>query len=339
MKKEDFHFDLPEVLIAQKPLKKRSESRLMVLNKKNKTIEHCQFSDLINYLNPGDVLVRNNTKVLPARLFGMKEETGAKVEVLLLKEMGDTWLCLLGNAKVVKEGTLIIFSDTLSARCTEVQEEGLRVLEMIYEGNFYEILDAIGIVPLPPYIKEKLDDKERYQTVYAEVGGSAAAPTAGLHFTEEIFSALKEKGIQVCDITLHVGLGTFKPMKSEVIEEHIMHEEMYSISEETAKTLNDAKEKGNRIICIGTTSARTLESVWKKFQCFKADSDVTSIFIYPGVEVCSFDGLVTNFHLPESTLILLISAFAGTDFIRAAYEEAIAEKYRFFSFGDAMVIL
>ena len=339
MKKHDFYFDLPEELIAQTPLENRQGSRLMVLNRKEETITHCCFTDIMDYLNPGDVLVRNNTRVIPARLFGVKEETGAKVEVLLLQEVEANWLCLVGNAKVVKLGTVIRFSDTLSARCIMVKEEGLRVFEMLYLGNFYEILDGIGVVPLPPYIKEKLSDKERYQTVYATTKGSAAAPTAGLHFTNEIFSSLKEKGVQVCDITLHVGLGTFRPMKEEKIEDHVMHEEFYSMSRETAEILNRTRINGNRIICVGTTSARTLEAVYQKYGRFQEDHDATSIFIYPGIEVKSFDGLITNFHLPESTLLLLVSAFASPDFIKEAYAEAIKENYRFFSFGDAMVIL
>ena len=339
MKKHDFYFDLPEELIAQTPLENRQASRLMVLNRENETIEHRQFTDISEYLQAGDVLVRNNTRVIPARLFGVKEETGAKVEVLLLQESEAGWLCLVGNAKVVKEGTIIRFADCLSAKCVAVKEEGLRVFVMAHEGNFYEVLDEIGNVPLPPYIKEKLDDKERYQTVYATIRGSAAAPTAGLHFTDELFSLLIEKGIKVCDITLHVGLGTFRPMKEERVEDHVMHEEFFSMSKETAEILNRAREEGHRIICVGTTSARTLEAVYQKYGRFQEDYDATSIFLYPGIEVKAFDGLITNFHLPESTLLLLVSAFASTELIKKAYAEAIKERYRFFSFGDAMVIL
>lgn len=339
MKKSDFYFDLPAELIAQTPLEKRSESRLMVLNRENNTVEHQYFSDLPDYLQSGDVLVINNTKVLPARLYGIKEETGAKVEVLLLKEEEKGYLCLLGNARVVKEGTLIKFSKHLTAVCLEVREEGQRLLKMQFEGNFYEILNEIGEMPLPPYIKESLIDQERYQTVYARIAGSAAAPTAGLHFTSEVFDSLAAKGIIVTEITLHVGLGTFRPMKAENIDEHKMHEEYYSVSAETATILNNARKSGRRIICVGTTSARTLETVWRKYKSFQADQGNTAIFIYPGQKITAFDGLLTNFHLPESTLIMLVSAFAGTELIKEAYQKAINERYRFFSFGDAMVIL
>ena len=339
MKKGDFYFDLPEELIAQIPLNNRKDSRLMILNREKGTIENSVFSDIVECFHSGDVLVRNNTRVLPARLFGVKEDTGAKVEVLLLNKEEIGWECLVGNAKVVKLDTIIQFSNQLSAKCVEVRDEGLRVFQMVYEGNFYEILEAIGTVPLPPYIKESLEEQERYQTIYAKIKGSAAAPTAGLHFTEEIFSALKEKGVTICDITLHVGLGTFRPLKEDKIEDHVMHKEMYMISVETATILNEAKNDGKRIICVGTTSARTLESVWQKHQQFVAETDWTSIYIYPGMEIKAFDGLITNFHLPESTLILLVSAFAGVDFIKEAYQIAIEQRYRFFSFGDAMVIL
>ena len=341
MKLSEFDFDLPEELIAQHPVKQRDTSRLMVVNRKNKTIEHKHFYDIIDYLQPGDVLVRNNTKVIPARLFGIKEETQGHVEVLLLKELKkDTWECLCGNARIVKMNTVITFGDgLLKAKCIEIKEEGIRVFKMSYEGIFYEILDQLGTMPLPPYIKEKLEDKNRYQTVYAKIEGSAAAPTAGLHFTDEINQKIINKGVKILDICLHVGLGTFRPVKVDNVLEHHMHSEFYMINEETATLLNQAKKEGRRIIAVGTTSTRTLEANMQKYGEFKATSESTDIFIYPGYEFKAIDCLITNFHLPKSTLLMLISAFASKDLIFEAYHKAIEERYRFFSFGDSMLIL
>ena len=306
---ELFDYDLPEELIAQTPLKKRDTSRLMVLDKETGDVEHKHFYDILDYLKPGDVLVRNNTKVIPARLYGLKEETGGHVEVLLLKD-----------------------------QCTEIREEGIRIFKMIYDGIFYEILDQLGIMPLPPYIKEKLNDPDRYQTVYAKVEGSAAAPTAGLHFTEELLQKVREKGVEILDVTLHVGLGTFRPVKVENVLEHHMHSEYYEISEEVAEKLNQAKKEGRRIIAVGTTSCRTLEANHSKYGCFKAAHENTNIFIYPGYTFTGIDALITNFHLPKSTLVMLVSALAGREHILNAYKIAVNEKYRFFSFGDAMFI-
>lgn len=341
MKLSEFDFDLPEELIAQHPVKQRDTSRLMVVNRKNKTIEHKHFYDIIDYLQPGDVLVRNNTKVIPARLFGIKEETQGHVEVLLLKELKkDTWECLCGNARIVKMNTVITFGDgLLKAKCIEIKEEGIRVFKMSYEGIFYEILDQLGTMPLPPYIKEKLEDQNRYQTVYAKIEGSAAAPTAGLHFTDEINQKIINKGVKILDICLHVGLGTFRPVKVDNVLEHHMHSEFYMINEETATLLNQAKREGRRIIAVGTTSTRTLEANMQKYGEFKATSESTDIFIYPGYEFKAIDCLITNFHLPKSTLLMLISAFASKDLIFEAYHKAIEERYRFFSFGDSMLIL
>lgn len=337
---ELFDYDLPKELIAQTPLEKRDTSRLMVLNKNTGEVTHKHFYDIIDYLKPGDVLVRNNTKVIPARLFGTKEETNAHVEVLLLKNVhDDVWECLCGNARKIKEGTIITFGDgRLKAKCLEVREEGIRVLEMIYDGIFYEILDQLGIMPLPPYIKEKLDDPDRYNTVYAKVEGSAAAPTAGLHFTPELFAKIREKGVEVEDVTLHVGLGTFRPVKVNNVLEHHMHSEYYEISEDVAERLNKAKAEGRRIIAIGTTSCRTLEANMSKYGKFTATHENTNIFIYPGYTYKAIDCLITNFHLPKSTLIMLVSALAGREHILNAYKIAVQEKYRFFSFGDAMFI-
>lgn len=337
---ELFDYDLPKELIAQTPLEKRDTSRLMVLNKNTGEVTHKHFYDIIDYLKPGDVLVRNNTKVIPARLFGTKEETHAHVEVLLLKNVhDDVWECLCGNARKIKEGTIITFGDgRLKAKCLEVREEGIRVLEMIYDGIFYEILDQLGIMPLPPYIKEKLDDPDRYNTVYAKVEGSAAAPTAGLHFTPELFAKIREKGVEVEDVTLHVGLGTFRPVKVNNVLEHHMHSEYYEISEDVAERLNKAKAEGRRIIAIGTTSCRTLEANMSKYGKFTATHENTNIFIYPGYTYKAIDCLITNFHLPKSTLIMLVSALAGREHILNAYKIAVQEKYRFFSFGDAMFI-
>lgn len=335
-----YDFDLPEELIAQTPEKKRDHSRLLVLNKDDQTIEHHHFYDIINYLHEGDVLVRNNSKVIPARLLGTKEETNAHVEVLLLKDLGsDVWECLCGNAKVIKIGTIISFGDgSLKAECLEVKDEGIRLMKLIYKGILFEILDKLGKMPLPPYIHKQCEDNSRYQTVYAKVEGSAAAPTAGFHFTEELFEKIKEKGVIVVDVTLHIGLGTFRPVKVENIKEHNMHSEVYEISQEAADILNKAKEEERRIISIGTTSTRTLESCMQKYGKFVATRESTSIFIYPGYEFKAIDCLITNFHLPKSTLIMLVSAFAGHDFIMKAYQEAIDQKYHFFSFGDSMFI-
>lgn len=341
MKISEFDFNLPEELIAQTPLDKRDTSRLMVLNRNQQTIEHKHFYDIIDYLKPGDILVRNNTKVIPARLFGIKEETNGHVEVLLLKDQGnDMWECLVGNARIVKIDTIITFGDgLLKAQCVEIKEEGIRVFKMIYEGIFYEILDQLGTMPLPPYIKEKLDDQNRYQTVYAKIEGSAAAPTAGLHFTDEIIEKIKAKGIEILDVTLHVGLGTFRPVKVDDVLEHHMHSEYYMIEPDVADKLNQAKQNGQRIIAVGTTSTRTLEANMKKYGKFTSAHENTDIFIYPGYKYEAIDCLITNFHLPKSTLLMLISAFASKEFIFKAYQEAIDEKYRFFSFGDSMFIM
>lgn len=335
-----FDFDLPEELIAQSPAKKRDESRLMVINKDTKTYEHKHFYDIVDYLHAGDVLVRNNTKVIPARLLGEKEKTHAHVELLLLKQLeNDNWECLVGNAKTVKVGTIVSFGNgELKAECLEIKEEGIRIMHMIYDGVFYEVLDKLGKMPLPPYIRKQCDDNSRYQTVYAKVEGSAAAPTAGFHFTEELFEKLKQKGVIVVDVTLHIGLGTFRPVKVNDVLEHHMHSEYYVMSQETADILNKAKKEHRRIISIGTTSTRVLESVMQEYGTFKACSGNTSIFIYPGYKYLAINGLITNFHLPKSTLIMLVSALAGREFILECYKEAVKEKYRFFSFGDAMFI-
>lgn len=341
MKLSEFDFNLSEELIAQRPLDKRDTSRLMVLNREKQTIEHKHFYDIIDYLQPGDILVRNNTKVIPARLFGIKEETNGHVEVLLLKDLGDdTWECLVGNARIVKIDTVITFGEgLLKAKCIKIKDEGIRVFKMIYTGIFFEILDQLGTMPLPPYIKEKLNDQNRYQTVYAKIEGSAAAPTAGLHFTDEIIEKIKAKGIEILDVTLHVGLGTFRPVKVDDILDHHMHSEFYMIEPDVAKKLNQAKANGQRIIAVGTTSTRTLEANIKKYGKFTATHENTDIFIYPGYQYEAIDCLITNFHLPKSTLLMLISAFASKEFIFKAYQEAIDKKYRFFSFGDSMFII
>jgi S-adenosylmethionine:tRNA ribosyltransferase-isomerase len=342
MKVNDFDFYLPEELIAQTPLKNRASSRLMVLNKEQKKISHEHFYDLRNHLKKGDCLVLNDTRVLPARLFGQKTDTGAKVEILLLKEEGqDTWETLVKPAKRIKNGTEITFGDgRLKAVCVGESEHGGRHLKFIYSGIFYELLDELGQMPLPPYIKEQLEEKDRYQTVYAVHQGSAAAPTAGLHFTSEMIEEIKESGVHVTFITLHVGLGTFRPVSVDNILEHDMHTEFYQVSKGTAELLNHVKKSGGRIITVGTTSTRTLETVANKFNGrFEEDSGWTDIFIYPGYEFKAIDGLITNFHLPKSTLIMLVSAFATKEFVMEAYNEAVKEKYRFFSFGDAMLIL
>ena len=335
----EFDYHLPEELIAQTPLKQRSNSRLMVLNRKDESITNDHFYNITNYLKPGDVLVRNNTKVIPARLFGTKEITGAHVELLILKQDGKTCECLVGNAKVVKVDTVISFGNgELKAKCIEVKDEGIRIFELIYEGIFLEILEKLGNVPLPPYIKEKLDNPDRYNTVYAKIEGSAAAPTAGLHFTDEIFAKLKEMNVEVLDVTLHVGLGTFRPVSEDNVLNHKMHSEFYMMDQDVADKLNAAKKEGRRIISIGTTSTRVLETVMNKYGEFKECSGDTDIFIYPGYTFKAIDALITNFHLPKSTLIMLISALANKDYILKAYEEAVKEKYRFFSFGDSMFI-
>ncbi|SIS51091.1 tRNA preQ1(34) S-adenosylmethionine ribosyltransferase-isomerase QueA [Salimicrobium salexigens] len=337
----EYDFELPEELIAQTPLKDRDSSRLMVLNTEAEEIEHRVFSDVKDYLHPGDCLVLNDTKVLPARLYGVKEDTGGKVEVLLLHQReGDEWEVLMKPAQKVKEGTELTFGDgRLKAVCTKELEHGGRIVEFSYEGIFLEVLDSLGEMPLPPYITEQLEDRDRYQTVYAKEEGSAAAPTAGLHFTEKLLRELEESGVELVYLTLHVGLGTFRPVSVENVEEHDMHAEFYTLGEESAGTLNRIKENGGRIISVGTTSTRTLETIYREHQRFVGESGWTDIFIYPPHQVESIDGLVTNFHLPKSTLIMLVSAIAGRDFILEAYRRAVTEKYRFFSFGDAMLIL
>ena len=337
----DFDYYLPEELIAQSPLEKRDEARLMVLDKKSGEIKHKKFYDIIDYLNKGDTLVLNDTKVLPARLIGTKDDTGAVIEILLLKNIQkDTWESLTKPAKRVKVGTIITFGNgKLKAKCTKVLDDGIRHFEMIYNGIFLEILDELGTMPLPPYIHEKLENQDMYQTVYAKEVGSAAAPTAGLHFTKELLKKIEEKGINICYVTLHVGLGTFRPVQEEKIENHEMHSEYYILSEEVAKKLNKTKKNGGKIIAVGTTSTRVLETIASKYKGeFHSDSGNTKIFIYPGYEFKGIDALITNFHLPKSTLIMLVSALAGRENILNAYETAVNEKYRFFSFGDAMYI-
>lgn len=341
MKVSDFNYNLPQELIAQVPIKNRDESRLMVLDKKNKTIEHKIFKDIINYLKPGDCLVRNNTKVIPARLYGIKEETGINVEFLLLNRIeGNYWEVMVRPGRRLKEGTKVIFGNgILQAEILEIMNGGNRKVKFTYEGIFNEILDKIGLMPLPPYIHEKLKEKDRYQTVYAKYEGSAAAPTAGLHFTNELLEEIRQKGIDIANVTLHVGIGTFRPVKEENVEEHAMHTEHFYIKQEDVEKINKAKKEGHRIIAVGTTSCRVLESIADENGYVKPIEADTGIFIYPGYKFKCIDGLITNFHLPESTLIMLVSALAGKDYIMHAYEEAVKEKYRFFSFGDAMAIL
>ena len=340
MKVSDFNYNLPKELIAQVPIKNRDQSRLMVLDRKNKTIENKIFKDIIDYLEPGDCLVRNNTKVIPARLYGVKEETGANVEFLLLKRIeGDIWEVMVKPGKKLMPGAKVSFGDgLLKAEILEKFDDGNRRVKFEYNGIFNEILNEIGLMPLPPYIHEKLKDKDRYQTVYAKYEGSAAAPTAGLHFTDELFEKLKEKGVEIANVTLHVGIGTFRPVKVENIEEHDMHSEHFYIKAEDAEKINKAKREGHRVIAVGTTSCRVLESIADENGYVKEVEGDTSIFIYPGYKFKCLDALITNFHLPESTLIMLVSALAGKDFILKAYEEAVKEKYKFFSFGDAMFI-
>ena len=339
MKTDDFNYELPLELIAQTPIKERDHSRLLVLDKETGEINHERFDNIISYLNKGDVLVINNTKVMPARIIGVKEDTNAVIELLMLKNIeNDTWECLCKHAKKVKIGTIIKFSDKLSAKCIGVKDEGIRIFVFIYDGIFYEILDELGEMPLPQYIHEKLNNKDRYQTVYAKEIGSAAAPTAGLHFTKELLERIKEKGIIIKEITLHVGLGTFRPVNVEDVTNHKMHSEFYMINEDTAKELNNAKKENRRIIAVGTTTTRTLETVMNLYGEFKACSGFTDIFIYPSYKFKAIDCLITNFHLPKSTLVMLVSAFAGKENIFNAYKVAVDNKYRFFSFGDAMFI-
>ena len=341
MKTSDFYYDLPEELIAQDPLEDRTASRLLVLDRKTGAVEHKIFSDVIDYLNEGDCLVINNTRVIPARLIGEKEGTGGKVEVLLLKRRAnDVWETLVKPGKKLKPGAKITFGDgRLRAEVLEVVEEGNRLVKFHYEGIFEEILDSLGEMPLPPYITHKLEDKEMYQTVYAKFDGSAAAPTAGLHFTKELLNKIEEKGIKIASITLHVGLGTFRPVKVDDVNNHHMHTEWYEVNAEAADIINETKRNGGRVICVGTTSCRTIESVADENGYMKAKTGETDIFIYPGYKFKVMDGLITNFHLPESTLVMLVSAFAGKENVLAAYETAVKERYRFFSFGDAMILI
>lgn len=339
MKTEDFDFELPEHLIAQTPLKKRDESRLLILDKKTGDINHRHFSDIIDYLEEGDALVLNDTKVIPARLYGVKEDTKAVIEILMLEEKeSNIWECLVKPAKRVKVGSIINFSEKLKAKCIKIGEEGIRYFELMYEGILYEILNELGEMPLPPYIHEKLEDKDRYQTVYAKNIGSAAAPTAGLHFTKELLEKIEAKKIKIVYITLHVGLGTFRPVNVEDINQHKMHSEFYMMNKEAAETLNEVKKSNHKIISVGTTSTRTLETIINLYGTFKECSGWTDIFIYPGYQYKAIDCLITNFHLPKSTLVMLVSALAGRENILNAYQEAIKEEYRFFSFGDSMFI-
>lgn len=340
MKTEDFDFELPEHLIAQTPLEKRDNSKLLVLDKKTGNIEHQHFFDIVNLLTKDDVLVLNDTKVIPARLYGIKEGTNAHIEILMLKEcVKDEWECLVKPAKRVKIGTKVVFGhNDIVATCIEEREDGIRILKLEYSGILYEVLDRLGEMPLPPYIHEKLKDKNRYQTVYAKYEGSAAAPTAGLHFTNDLLLALKEKGVKIEYITLHVGLGTFRPVNVEDVTKHKMHSEFYMMNSSTAEILNNAKKNGKRIVSVGTTSTRTLETIMNLYGEFRECSGWTDIFIYPGYQFKAIDALITNFHLPKSTLVMLVSALAGKENIMKAYQEAILKEYRFFSFGDSMFI-
>ncbi len=339
MKRSEFFYNLPEELIAQTPIEPRNTSRLMVLSKETGEVNHKHFYDLTSYLKAGDCLVLNNTRVLPARLYGIREDTGAVVEFVLLRQHGNKlWECLAGPGKKAKTGYNFKFSDKLTATVSKVLEDGNRILEFFCAGDFFATLDEVGQMPLPPYIKEKLNDKERYQTVYSAELGSAAAPTAGLHFTNEMLEEIKALGVNIAYVTLHVGLGTFRPVKADEITEHKMHSEHYYMPEETADLINKTKKAGGRVICVGTTSCRTVESIGTKYGEIKACSGDTDIFIYPGYNFKCMDALITNFHLPESTLIMLVSAFAGYENTMNAYNTAVAEKYRFFSFGDAMFI-
>ena len=340
MNVKDFYYDLPQELIAQDPLEDRSSSRLLVLGKKDGLIEHTQFRHIVDYLKPGDCLVLNNTKVIPARLFGVKEDTGASIEILLLKRReNDIWETLVKPGKKAKPGARIVFGDgLLVGEVIDVVEEGNRLIQFSYEGIFEEILDQLGQMPLPPYITHQLQDKNRYQTVYAKYDGSAAAPTAGLHFTPELLDQIREMGVNIAEVTLHVGLGTFRPVKVENVLDHHMHSEFYMITEEAAKLINQTRQNGGRVICVGTTSCRTIESAAAADGTLKACSGWTDIFIYPGHQRKILNALITNFHLPESTLVMLVSALAGREHVMHAYEEAVKERYRFFSFGDAMFI-
>lgn len=340
MKTDDFDFYLPEKLIAQTPLEKRDSSKLLIMNRSTGEVQHNHFHNITQFLRKGDVLVLNDTKVMPARLYGVKEDTLAAIEILMLKELqSDHWECLVKPAKRVKVGTVLVFGDQdLKAICTEVREEGIRVFEFIYDGIFYEILDRLGEMPLPPYIHEKLKDQGRYQTVYAKNIGSAAAPTAGLHFTPSLLEEIRKIGVQVVFITLHVGLGTFRPVSVDDVTAHKMHSEFYMMSDEVASVLNQAKNEHRRIIGVGTTSVRTLESIMQLYGKFQACSGWTDIFIYPGYTFLAIDGMITNFHLPKSTLVMLVSAFSSRDYILHAYQEAVNQEYRFFSFGDSMFI-
>lgn len=340
MKTSDFYYDLPKELIAQDPLEDRSSSRLLHLSMKDGSVEHRHFTDILDYLKKGDCLVINDTRVIPARLYGHKEETGALIEILLLKRReNDIWECLVKPGKKARPGARIVFGNgILTGEITDIVEEGNRLIQFHYEGIFEEILDQLGEMPLPPYITHKLQDKNRYQTVYAKHDGSAAAPTAGLHFTEKLLEKVKEKGVNIAHVTLHVGLGTFRPVKVDDVEQHHMHSEFYMVEEDQAKLINDTKKQGGRVISVGTTSCRTLESAADENGILRAGSGWTEIFIYPGYRFKMIDGLITNFHLPESTLMMLVSALAGKERIMAAYEEAVQERYRFFSFGDAMFI-
>lgn len=341
LKTSDFYYDLPKELIAQDPLEDRSASRLLVLHRKSGRVEHRVFTDIVEYLRPGDCLVRNNTRVIPARLFGTREDTGAVIELLLLKRREkDLWETLVKPGKKARAGAKICFGDgVLRGEIVDVLEDGNRLIRFGYEGIFEEILDELGQMPLPPYITHKLQDKNRYQTVYARYEGSAAAPTAGLHFTEELFETLQEKGIVVANVTLHVGLGTFRPVKVEDVSEHHMHSEFYHVEPAEAEKINKARTAGGRIVCVGTTSCRTIESASDEMGVLQPGEGDTDIFIYPGYRFKMMDVLLTNFHLPESTLLMLVSALAGKEQVMAAYEEAVRERYRFFSFGDAMLIL
>ena len=340
MKTDDFDFELPERLIAQTPLKKRDDSKLLILDKETGKIEDKKFSDIIDYLDSNDVLVMNNTKVIPARLYGVKEETNALIEILMLKEtLENCWECLVKPAKRVKLGTVVSFGNgILKAECIRVGEEGIREFKLVYKGILYEILDSLGEMPLPPYIHEKLEDKDRYQTVYAKYNGSAAAPTAGLHFTPELLKKLEEKGVKIANVTLHVGIGTFRPVNVEDVNNHVMHSEYYEMSKEVADLLNETKNNGNNIISVGTTSTRTLETIYSLYNEFKECSGWTQIFIYPGYKFKAIDKQITNFHLPKSTLVMLVSALAGKENIMKAYKHAVENEYRFFSFGDSMFI-
>ena len=341
LKTSDFYYDLPQELIAQVPLKKRDSSRLLVLNKSNGNIEHKHFTDIVDYLNENDCLILNDTKVLPARIYGNREDTGTLVEFVLLKQITqDTWECLAGPGKRAKEGKRFVFSDgLLKAEVVSVKPDGNRILKFEWDGVFFDVLDKVGQMPLPPYIKEKLEDKNRYQTVYSKNLGSAAAPTAGLHFTDELLEKIKQKGVKIGFVTLHVGLGTFRPVKVEDVTKHKMHTESYFLPGETAQIINTTKKNSGRVIAVGTTSLRTLEGVMQEHGQIKECSGDTSIFIYPGYEFKVLDGLVTNFHLPESTLIMLVSAFCGYENTMNAYKVAVEEEYRFFSFGDSMIII